>query len=356
MNAPVLIMAGGTGGHIVPGLATAHELRQRDVPVVWLGSRGGLETRMVPAAAIPLETIQISGIRGRGVLAKLLAPFLLLRAVAQAISILRRLRPRAVLSMGGFAAGPGGVAAWLLQRPLLVHEQNCIPGITNRVLARLARRLLCGFPGAFPEAMGAVVVGNPVRGEIVALAAPDVRGAGHGVPLRLLVLGGSQGARALNQTVPRALGGLCGVAVRHQCGQRFVEETRKSYAEAGIDAAVEPFIDDMATALADADLVICRAGALTLAELAAAGCASLLVPFPHAVDDHQTRNADWLVAAGAAERYAESATLAERLRSAVSRLKGDREMLADMAQRARSLALPDAARRVAEACLEEARA
>ncbi|MBW8310803.1 undecaprenyldiphospho-muramoylpentapeptide beta-N-acetylglucosaminyltransferase [Stenotrophomonas sp.] len=357
-NAPVLILAGGTGGHIFPGLAVAAALRERAVPVVWLGSAGGMETRLVPPAGIAIETISVSGLRGKGAITLLKAPFLLLRSIGQALAIVRRLRPRAVLSFGGYAAGPGGLCAWLLRRPLLVHEQNRAPGLTNRVLSRLARRVLCGFPGAFPAGR-AEVVGNPVRPEIAAVPPPAVRLAGRAGPARLLVLGGSQGAHALNKMLPQVLAGVPAnerPEVRHQCGERHAEVTRRVYAEAGVAASVEPFIADMAAAYAWADLVVCRAGALTLAELCAAGVGSVLVPFPAAVDDHQTRNAEYLVEAGAAVLVPEGEGFAERMAAAATRLLPDAAARLAMASAARGIAHADAAERVARIVLEEARA
>ena len=259
--------------------------------------------------------------------------------------------------MGGYAAGPGGIAAWLAGMPLLVHEQNRIPGATNRVLAKVARRVLAGFADAFAPAQNAIWVGNPVRADIAAIAEPASRLGGRSGALRLLVLGGSLGAQALNTRLPAALAGLDPAArpqLRHQCGIKHADATRAAYAAAGIDASVEPFIDDMAAAYAWADLVICRAGALTLAEIAAAGCGAVLVPFPHAVDDHQTRNADAFVAAGAALRIAEAQATPERLQQELNTLCNDRPRLLAMAQAARSLARPDAAAQIAAHCLEVA--
>lgn len=357
VDAPVLIMAGGTGGHIFPGLAVAAALRERGVAVVWLGAVGGLEARLVPAHGIELYTVRVGGLRGKGLGTRLAAPFMLVRAVMSAFAVVRRLRPRSVLSMGGYVAGPGGVAAWLLRRPLLVHEQNSIPGMTNRVLARLARKVMTGFDGAFPQAGQAEWVGNPVRADIAALPAPGQRLANRAGRTRLLVLGGSQGARALNRTLPAALGRLHQAErpeVLHQCGERDQDAARAAYAEAGVEARVRPFIEDMAACYAWADLAVCRAGALTLAELAAAGLGAVLVPFPHAVDDHQTRNAQALCEAGAAElvqeRDLEPETLAGRLRH----LLADRERLLAMAWAARRLAKPDAAATIAGRCLEVA--
>ena len=351
-HAPVLIMAGGTGGHIFPGLAVAAALRARNVPVAWLGSHQGLENRLVAAAGITLSTIAVSGLRGRGGLALLTAPLKVLRAVMQAIAVLRAVKPRAAISFGGYAAGPGGIAAWLLRCPLLVHEQNRIPGLTNRVLARLAKRVLVGFPDAMPAAEWA---GNPVRTEIAQLPEPGSRLAGRSGPLRLLVLGGSQGARALNAAVPEALRGLVPMQVRHQCGERMVDSARSAYSEADVEVSLEPFIERMDDAYGWADLVICRAGALTVAELAATGVAALLVPFPHAVDDHQTHNAQWLVDAGAAERIAEGPHLAAQLKQRLLCLGNDRAALLRMAEAARACAKTDAAEQVALACVAEAR-
>jgi len=357
--APVMILAGGTGGHIFPGLAVARVLRARGVPVVWLGSSHGLETRLVPAADITLDTIQVSALRGQGALSLLLAPLKLARALWQAVSVLRRRRPRSVLSLGGFAAGPGGVAAWLMRRPLLVHEQNRVPGVTNRALAAIARRVLTGFPEVFPRSLKAEAVGNPVRPEIAALPPPAERFAGRNGTRRVLVLGGSQGARALNAAVPKAIAALRleqHLEVRHQCGARHLEAAQAAYAEAGVAAQVQAFIDDMAEAYAWADLVVCRAGALTLAELAAVGVGAVLVPFPFAVDDHQTRNGEFLVANGAAKLVPENAELAQRLQVELADLLPSRSRLLQMANAPRAQARTDAAERVADACLSEARA
>ena len=352
--APVLIMAGGTGGHIFPGLAVAEALAAAGVPVVWLGAADGLETRLVPARGIALETVPVSGLRGKGLAVRLRAPLMLLRAFAASLGVLRRVRPRSVLSLGGYVAGPGGVAAWLLRRPLVVHEQNALAGFTNRVLARLARRVLAGFADALP---GVEWVGNPVRAAIAALPPPSVRFDTRAGRLRLLVLGGSQGARALNRALPQALARLAPLLrpeVLHQCGARGVDDTRAAYAGAAVTARVEPFIDDMAAAYAWADLAICRAGALTIAELAAAGLGAILVPFPHAVDDHQTRNAAALVAAGAARLIPERDLDPARLADLLGDLLGDRARLLAMATAARTQARTDAAAAIARVCVEVA--
>jgi UDP-N-acetylglucosamine--N-acetylmuramyl-(pentapeptide) pyrophosphoryl-undecaprenol N-acetylglucosamine transferase len=357
-SAPVLIMAGGTGGHIFPGLAVADALRACEIPVLWLGAAGGMETTLVPARGIALQTVPVSGLRGKRLLARLMAPWMVLRALFASIRILRENQPRSVISMGGYVAGPGGIAAWLLRKPLLVHEQNRVPGLTNRVLARLAKRVLTGFPDAFPTARGAEWTGNPVRAQIASLPPPTQR-----FPVReeqrasLLVLGGSLGARALNLRLPDALSLIPEEQrprVLHQCGAAHVEVTRAAYARAQVDARVEPFIENMAQAYGEADLAICRAGALTLAELAAAGLGSILVPFPYAVDDHQTRNAQGFVHAGAAELVQERDFNAARFAHRLQVLLGDRERLLAMAQAARKLAKPDAAATIAQRCLEVA--
>jgi UDP-N-acetylglucosamine--N-acetylmuramyl-(pentapeptide) pyrophosphoryl-undecaprenol N-acetylglucosamine transferase len=356
MTGGVLIMAGGTGGHVFPALAVAERLRGEGVEVVWMGTRRGLEAQVVPNAGIPIEWVSIGGLRGKGALGWLAAPFRLGGALAQALAILVRRRPIAVLGMGGFVAGPGGVAAYLLRRPLLIHEQNAVAGLTNRLLARLASRALEAFPGALGGR--AVHTGNPVRPEIAALTSPEQRMTGRTGRVRLLVLGGSLGARALNALVPQALRAMAAERrpeVRHQAGTRNLEEALRGYREAGVEAEVVPFITDMAEAYGWADLVVCRAGALTVAELAAAGVGAILVPFPYAVDDHQTHNAAYLVEGGAArlvqERELTPAALAAMLEALV-----DRARLLEMATAARRLARPDAAQRVAELCLEAGRA
>lgn len=353
-----LIMAGGTGGHVFPALATARVLKNRGYDIVWLGTQRGIEARLVPAEGIPVEWLSVSGLRGKGVAALLVAPFRLVVALVQALRAVRKHRPRVVLGAGGFASGPGGVAAWLLRRPLVVHEQNAVAGLTNRVLARLADRVLEGFPGSFGSSVKAERVGNPVRPEISAIAPPERRYAGREGRTRLLVFGGSQGAARLNAVVPAALAELpesLRPDVLHQTGSRGVEETAASYQSRGIDADVRAFIDDMAGAYGWADLAVCRSGALTVAELAAAGVPAILVPFPAAVDDHQTRNAEYVVRAGAAVLLPESeltpVSLAARLREL---LEAGRPRLERMAQAARTTAITDADERLADACIAAA--
>ena len=351
---PILIMAGGTGGHVFPALALARLLRAASHEVVWLGTRAGLEARVVPAENIPIEWLSMSGLRGKGVATLLVAPFKLAHSIWQALGVIRRRRPRLVVGFGGFVTGPGGVAAWLMRRPLVIHEQNAIAGYSNRCLAHLSRRVLAAFPHAFPPGIEARVVGNPVRAEILMQPPPVTRFARREGALRLLVVGGSLGAARLNTVVPFAIrqSGL-DLHVRHQAGQRGVDAARQAYAEAGVSAEVSAFIDDMAQAYADADLVICRAGALTISELAAVGVAAVLVPFPAAVDDHQTINAQFLVREGAAVLIADRDLTPERLATELRSLCEGRGKLLAMAERARLVARPHAAEELAAACYEQ---
>ena len=349
----ILIMAGGTGGHVFPALALARRLREQSAEVVWLGTRRGIEARLVPAEGIPIEWLSVGGLRGKALSTRLAAPGRLTIALWQALRVMRRRRPAVVVGLGGFVTGPGGVAAWLTRRPLVIHEQNAIAGFTNRCLAHLAREVLEAFPGSFRAAVRTVTIGNPVRREIAALPGPAERLGGRAGAVRLLIIGGSQGAVRLNTVVPSALARAAGIRfeVRHQAGERWTQACRESYAGAGVAADVSAFIDDMAEAYAWADLAICRAGALTVSELAAAGLGAVLVPFPAAVDDHQTYNARQLVHAGAAVLIADRELSAERLAGELERLCADRATLLSMAERARALARPDATERLASACL-----
>ncbi len=340
---PIMIMAGGTGGHVFPALVVADRLRAGGWPVVWLGTRQGIEARLVPAAGYEIEWLAVRALRGKGAAAWLIAPFRLLTAVVHALGILRRRRPAAVLGMGGYVTGPAGIASWLSRRPLVVHEQNSVAGLTNRILARVARRVLTGFPHTLARGEW---IGNPVRGSISAIPDPAARLADRDGPLRVLVLGGSQGARALNRVIPAAVASIPPTRrpeVRHQCGARLLEEARAAWSSAGIDVEPVAFIDDMAEAYAWADVVVCRAGALTVAELAAAGVASILVPFPAAVDDHQTGNARFLADDGAAECVPEPAFDAQSLAARLQALDADRARVLAMAKAARSKARPGAA-------------
>ena len=350
----VMVMAGGTGGHVFPALAVAAELEQRGAEIVWMGTRAGIEARLVPAAGYPVEWIGITGLRGKGALSWLTAPLRLLRACVQAFVAVRRQAPAVVIGLGGFASGPGGLAAWLLRRPLVVHEQNAIAGLTNRLLAHLADAPLQAFPHSFAAARGARTVGNPVRADILAMPAPAERMAARTGPVRLLVLGGSLGALAINERVPAALAKLPGnrrPKVRHQAG-RTLEAAQAAYAKTDVIAQDSEFIDDMAEAYAWADLVVCRAGALTVAELAAAGLAAVLVPFPHAVDDHQSHNGAYLSDRGAAVLIQQDALDAERLAEVLTDLMGDRRRLLAMAEAARDAAWPQSTREIADTCMQ----
>ena len=361
----IMIMAGGTGGHVFPALAVAEELVRRGWNIVWLGTKAGLEAKLVAERGYAIEWISFSGLRGKGVLKVLLLPLAILLACAQSLRALLRRRPDVVLGMGGYAAFPGGLMAVLGNRPLVIHEQNSVAGLTNRVLAGVADRVLAGFPKAFaaPSAnrMAAIVpkprqvewLGNPVRPEIAAVEAPAARYAARQGALRLLVLGGSQGARALNDAVPRALALLEKnerPAVVHQAGAAHIEALQQNYATTGVMGELTAFIDDMAARYAWCDLVVCRAGALTIAEITAAGVASILVPFPSAVDDHQTGNAKFLVEAGAAELLPQSELTPEKLAALIK--SKTRAALQSMAEKAHSLAKPDATARVADVCVE----
>lgn len=357
----VVIMAGGTGGHIFPALAVADQLKRLGATVSWLGTRHGMEAEVVAAAGYPIDFIAISGLRGKGLVGWLSAPFRVMRAVLQAHKVLRQRNADVVLGMGGFVTGPGGIAAWLSGRPLLIHEQNAIPGLTNRLLARFTQQVMEAYPGSFDASLQVEHVGNPLRRSIITLSPPKQRYADRRGPIRLLVVGGSLGASALNAIVPLALARLTDTTlplVRHQCGASNQAVTSAGYAQAGVVAEVVPFIEDMAKAYGWADLVICRAGALTVSELAGAGVASLLVPYPFAVDDHQTANARFLTEAGAARLLPQAELTAETLAAELSGFCLDAEAgrmeLAEMATKARQLAIIDATERVCQHCLEAA--
>ena len=353
----ILVMAGGTGGHVYPALAVARALQRESQNIIWLGTRAGIESRIVPAAGIQLEWISVAGLRGKGPLTLVLAPFRLVLALFQALRVMNRHRPAAVLGMGGFASGPGGVAAWLLRRPLIIHEQNAVAGLTNRLLARLARVVLQAFPGRFSATRNARTVGNPVREEIAALPEPALRYAGRAGKIRLLVLGGSQGALALNRVVPAALALLPAdlqPEVRHQAGERTLAEARAAYQQHKVDVQLLPYIEDMAAAYAWADLVVCRAGALTVAELAAAGLPAIFVPFPAAVDDHQTANAQPMAEAGAAVLLQERDLSDESLATLLRKWLANREELRLRAIKSRAMARPEALQTITDCCLQAA--
>ncbi|MET0357575.1 MAG: undecaprenyldiphospho-muramoylpentapeptide beta-N-acetylglucosaminyltransferase [Cellvibrio sp.] len=358
----VMIMAGGTGGHVFPALAVADVLRAKGAQVQWLGTPRGIENTLVPAANISLHHIGVEGVRGRGVLGLLKAPFLIVSAVFQAISIFRKVKPNVVIGFGGFASGPGGVAAKILGKPIVIHEQNAVAGTTNRLLSKISTKVLAAFGGAFASAQTQVeVVGNPVRALIANLPAPTERYQSrdsNNEPLHLLVLGGSLGAKAINELVPQAIAKLPITErpiVRHQSGKNHIEATIANYMQHQVNAKVDAFVDDMASAYAWADLVVCRAGALTVSELMAAGVASLMIPLPSAIDDHQTHNAAVLVRANAGLVIAQQDITAEKLAVILLNQLHERANLKHMATNARSLALPQAAETVADICVEVAR-
>lgn len=356
-NKSIVVMAGGTGGHVFPALAVAKILREQGCHVTWLGTPNSFEARLVPQHDFVIDTIDSFRLRGQSKLALLLAPFRLLRALIQARSVLKRRKPQLVLGMGGFAAGPGGLMSRILGIPLVIHEQNAVPGLTNRYLARIATRVLQAFPNSFKQAVE--VVGNPVRREIAALPGPAERLAQRDFsqPISLLVVGGSLGAQALNEIVPQALA-LLDTSNRpkvcHQAGRDKTASTEATYQEVAVDAQILEFIHDMPKAYQQADLVICRSGALTVSELAAAGVAAILIPFPFAVDDHQTRNGAHLVEAGAAQMIQQNALTPEKLADVLRELSTNREKLKQMAIQARNQAVDDSAKRVADICLEVA--
>src|SRR3954463_15596243 len=351
MPSTILIMAGGTGGHIFPGLAVAAEMRAAGWAVVWMGGRGGMEERLVPKHGYSTAWIRARAARGKGLLQKLLLPTNLLFSFWESARHIRRIQPDVVLGLGGYVAFPGGMMASLLHKPLALHEQNAIAGLANKVLARVSDKVMVAFPGALREGEW---TGNPVRTDIASIAPPEERLRTRQGPLRLLIVGGSLGAQALNESVPRALALLePRPHVVHQSGEKHLETLRANYAAAGVQGELIAFIDDMARRYAEADLVICRAGAVTIAELSAGGMASILVPFPHAVDDHQTANARFLSERGAALLMPQTELTPERLAELIRKM--DRATLLEMARKARGLGKPDASRIVATRCMELAK-
>jgi len=346
----IMIMAGGTGGHIFPALAVADVLRDQGWKVTWLGAPNSMESELVPKHGYPMALVEFSGLRGKGLMRKLLLPFSLSVALIQSALAFLQIRPDVVLGMGGYITFPGGIMSVLLRRPLVIHEQNSVAGLSNKTLARFAKRVLSGFPEVLP---GAEWCGNPVRADIAALPEPQQRYQARSGKLNVLVVGGSLGAQAINKCVPQALALLPEEArpdVLHQTGNRHLETVQAAYHKAGIHAEIRPFLDDMAFFYDQSDLVICRAGALTVAELSAAGLASILIPFPHAVDDHQTGNAKFLSDRGAAILLPQKNMTPQHLADLLRDMSHERAL--EMAQIARQQTKPDAAQRVAEVCAE----
>ena len=350
MSKTALIMAGGTGGHIFPGLAVAQALRERGWNVHWLGAPDSMESRLVPPQGFTLETIDFSGVRGKGLVTLALLPLRLLKAFWQALAVVRRVKPDVVVGLGGYISFPGGMMAVLAGKPLVLHEQNSVAGMANRVLAGVADRVFTAFPKVFAKGQW---VGNPLRAAFTQQPLPAARFAGRSGPLRLLVVGGSLGARALNDVVPRALA-LIPAALRpqvlHQSGAKQIDALRANYAAAGVEATLTPFIDDTAQAFADADVIVCRAGASTVTEIAAVGAAAVFVPFPHAVDDHQTRNARFIVDAGGGWLLAQREMNAEMLSNML--LNMQRSELLARAEQAKNMQKIEATAAVVRACEE----
>ncbi len=360
-----MIMAGGTGGHVFPALSVAEVLRKRGINVEWLGTERGIENTVVPAAKIRLHHIRVKGVRGHGVLGLLKAPFLILLAIVQALIIFNKVKPSMVIGFGGFASGPGGIAAKILGKPLVIHEQNAVAGTTNRLLAKIANRVLVAFQETFFASASSknaqlkiIAVGNPVRNTIANLAGPIARYSARAQlkePLHLLVLGGSLGARAINEIVPEAVAKLplnVRPSVWHQSGKNHIEATIALYMQQQVNAKVDAFIEDMAAAYAWADVIVCRAGALTVSELMAAGVAAVLIPLPTAIDDHQTHNAAILTRVNAGIAIAQHELSAEKLATLLLTTLSEREYLQTLAINAHALALPQAAETVADICLE----
>ena len=358
---PILITAGGTGGHVYPGLAVARALQEQNIPVIWMGTHKGLEARVIPEADIEMVYLSVNGLRGKGALTLLVAPFQLAKALFQSFLIMNKVKPSAVLGMGGFVAGPGGLVAALMRKPVLIHEQNAIPGLTNKLLSHFSKKILEGFSGTFPTSKDkqekVLGVGNPVRKDIASISDPETRLGDRWGHVNVLVFGGSLGAQVLNEVVPMALEELPidkRPIVRHQSGKNKNEATEKLYEKVGVKATITPFIEDMAEAYEWADLVICRSGALTVAEIAAAGMASVMVPYLYAVDDHQTANAKYLSDSGAAVLIPQKELTKDSLAEVLTTLCSDRNSLIEMSVKARRLAKPKATEEVAALCAEYA--
>jgi len=348
---PIMIMAGGTGGHVYPALAVASELKERGIPVVWMGTKKGIESRLVPEAGIEVDWLGMSGLRGKGIFTILLAPLKIVISCYQALKILKKRKPAMVLGMGGFVSAPGGLMAWITNIPLLIHEQNAVPGMSNRLLSKVANKVMEAFPGSFRAK--AAHVGNPVRKSITELSSPLQRNKERGDALRILVFGGSLGAARLNEIVPQACAIMTEfneIQIKHQAGPGNFDQTRLNYSHLNVKAEILEYIDNMEEMYSWADLVICRAGAMTIAELAAAGVASILVPYPYAVDDHQTFNAKYLSDAGAAILLKQDDLNVDSLVDILKKMNRDKTL--EMANKARQLGMPESTSLVAEACLK----
>ena len=352
MKNKVLIMAGGTGGHVFPGLAIANEFKERGFNVEWLGTKLGLESSLVPQNDIPIHYMQVKGVRGKGVLTLLQAPFNIILSIVESFRILKRIDPELIIGFGGFVSGPGGVSAWLLKRTLVIHEQNAIAGTTNRILSRISKKVFSAFPVKLRRS---IYVGNPVRKEIEALAGPETRGVGKERFIRLLVLGGSRGAKAINELVPRALKKVdnqISLKITHQAGSGKDEQTRNLYKELHIDAEVTAFLTDISSAYMGTDIVICRAGALTVSEIACVGVGAIFIPFPYAIDDHQTANAQFLVDQQAAIVVQERDTDEEKLSKVLNSVLKDHEKILRMAINARKCRKENVSRNIVDICQE----
>jgi len=348
----IMVMAGGTGGHVFPALAVARHLRDAGHQVTWLGTKKGIEARLVPDAGFDIDWLSVSGLRGKGLLSLLLAPFMLIKACWQASRIIRQRQPDVVLGLGGFASGPGGLMSWLHRKPLVIHEQNRVPGTTNRLLTRFANRVLEAFPGSFDQSTHAIFSGNPIRQELLGIEVAPVNSTRH-----ILVLGGSLGASILNTVVPAALKDLqqeLAIEVIHQAGETTLDMAISNYKEMTVKADIRSFIADMKAVYQWADIVICRAGAMTVSELAMMGLPAIFVPLPHAIDDHQTKNAAYLADQGAARLVHQYELTADRLAAILKEILTNQPLRATMANKARSLAKPEATKIVADSCLEVA--
>jgi len=360
----VLIMAAGTGGHVFPALAIATCLQQQGNAIEWLGTRGGMEVDLLKKTDIPMHSISVKGLRGKGLLRLLMAPLMIFLATLQAIQVIRKTRPACVLGMGGFVCGPGGVAAKLMGKPLVIHEQNAVAGVTNRLLSRIANKVLQAFPDTFPAGPKVFYTGNPVRDDILAIKTVDGNvNADESRPLKVLVLGGSLGAVAINETIPQMLAGWRNgdsPEILHQTGKRNWQQTQAFYQAQGVEingrVRVQPFIDDMAEAYTWADLVICRSGASTVSELAVAGLLSILIPYPHHSDQQQTKNARWLSDANAAILLEQENLSAQSLLETLQSLNNNRDEILQKGALARSLAIVDAEKEICRHCMEVAHA